>query len=85
MKIIDKKIAPYEIHVDTVGNYTVVMEMPNKSNKGETVYTDKGYYTSMENALNKITKLMVEKEEVFTIKEYVDQITDVRDSLINLG
>jgi hypothetical protein len=85
MKIIDEKIAPYEVHVDGTGNYAVVRELPNRNKKGEIAHVTEGYYTSVGNALNKIAKLLVEKEDILTIKEYMHAIRKVEVNILNLG
>ncbi len=85
MKIIDKKIAPYEIHADGNGNYTVTVPMPNKNKLGETVYSDKGHYSSVGNGLKKIARLLVEKKVVFTVGDYIKALKKVEDNILNLG
>ena len=85
MKIIDKKIAPYEIHVDGTGNYTVVRELTNKNKKGEIIHAIEGYYTSVGDALKKISKLLVEKEDVLTVKQYIYAIKEIEANILNLG
>lgn len=74
MKIIDEKIKPYSINLNS-DNYDVIEDTGRLDKKEQIIYKTHGHYSSTEGALNKIVKLMVEKDEsVYTIKEYIEAL-----------
>lgn len=83
MKIVDKKISPYEIHMEA-GNYTVVEPTERTDKKGEVIYKIHGNYSSVENCLVKITKLLVEKDILYTLKGYIETLKEVKSNILNL-
>lgn len=84
MKIVDQKMSPYEIHCDS-NNYEVVEPTSRTDKDGNPVYKGHGYFTSVEKALVKITKLIVEVDKTYTISEYIKQINNVKSNFIKIG
>ncbi len=84
MKIVDEVMSPYEIHCDS-NNYEVVEPTSRKDKAGNPVYKGHGYFTSVENALVKVTKLIVEVNKTYTISEYIEQINNTKSNFIKIG
>jgi predicted DNA-binding WGR domain protein len=78
MKIEDELIKPY--YIDSDGTNFDVMEDTGYVNKaGNTMKRNHGHFSSVESALNKIAKLMVEKKDsVYTIKGYVEALREIK-------
>lgn len=78
MKIIDENIKPYLITHEN-GNYDVLEDMHKNDKKGNAVFKTHGHYSSTENALNRVVKLLVEKEEkVLTIRAYINELKQTK-------
>ena len=78
MEIREENIKPYFIKLKTHGNYTVLEDKFKKNEKGEDIITEHGYFSSVESALNKIAKLLVEVDRIYTVKEYIKELKEVK-------
>ena len=75
MKVIDKNLAPFEIHLDE-NNYTV-QEDTGRVDKRDfsTVYKTHAYCSSMASAINKIIRLKAEEgDATVSLKQYLQRI-----------
>jgi hypothetical protein len=80
MKIQDNLIKPYSICL-TSSNYDVLEHTNKLDKKGNEIIKSHGHYSSVESALNKVTKLIVEQDKVFTVSEYVKELKATRIKL----
>ena len=84
MKIIDPSIAPYEIHIDDTG-HDVVQPTNNTDKKGSVFYKRFRYFSNLSEALLKIIKLKVTKDDkTVTISEYLERYKEVGYSVTHL-
>ena len=82
MTIKDKEIAPYIIKVDE-NNYEVIHDTGRVDKKNNSVFTTKGYYSSMKSAVNKIIelKLINSSGEVCNLKQWVENYSNIKNSI----
>jgi len=77
MKIIDKKLHPFSIKL--VSNDYDILEDTGRVDKNKNkIFRNHGHYSSTENALKKIQKLLVEVDATYTLKEYMDELKRVK-------
>lgn len=81
MKIIDEKIKPYSINL-TSENYDVLEDTGKTDKNDNSIYKTHGHFSNVESALNKIARLIVEKEVVYTIEEYVNKLKETKIKLL---
>ena len=81
MKIVDQTLFPYEIALD--GNNYTVEEITKKVNsKGETIYKNHGYYSSLEGALGKIISLkMIDSGKSVTLNEFIQEYKEIKNEI----
>lgn len=77
MNIVDEIIKPYSINL-TSENYDVLEDTGKYNKKEERIYKCHGHFSSVENALNKIAKLIVEVNKTYTIKEYIKELKEIK-------
>jgi len=82
MKILDKVLDPYFIELSS-DNYNVLEKTGKKDKKDQDVFRQFGHYTSVENALKKIQRLLVETDNVYSIKEYLKAMKGVKVQIEN--
>lgn len=80
MKIIDEIIKPYSINL-TSENYDVLEDTGRKDKDEKTIFKTHGHFSSAESALNKISKLLVETNKIYTVSEYVKELKETRINL----
>lgn len=74
----------YQVKVDNYANYTLLKAVRDESGAIKTgkdnlpVFTTKGYYSSMSQALNVCIHLMLEdKYDVMELTQYLDELEDL--------
>lgn len=83
MTITDEKIKPYLINL-TSENYDVLEDTGKVNKEGQRVFKTHGHFSSVESALNKISKLLVETNKSYTVSEYVETLKQTRINLTQL-
>lgn len=82
MTIKDKTLKPFEIHASANG-YSVERNTKKKNAKGEKIFKNEGYFSSVEGCLLKIAKIKAEAgEETLTLKEYVDKLKKIKSQIM---
>lgn len=81
MKIKDKLLKPFEIHGSANG-YSVEEKTKNKNAKGDRLYRNHGYFSSVESCVLKVCKLKTESKDTITLKEYVKSIRSFKKAII---
>lgn len=77
MTIKDELIKPYFISKES-GNYDVLEDTGKEDKKGNKITRLHGHFSTTEGALLKIAKLLVETDRVLTIKEYVEELKELK-------
>ena len=77
MKIVDKIIHPYLIDL-TSENYDVLEDINKVNKEGVEVFKNHGHFSSVQNALQKVQKLLVEKDKTYTISEYLSEMQKLK-------
>lgn len=85
MIIEDPKIHPFFIKFDGM-NYDVLEKTTKTSKDGDKQESSKlhGHYSSVEGALKRVCKLLVEKDRRLTISEYIEELTKIKNEVLNL-
>ena len=83
MKIQDKLLGKYEIHI-TSDNHTVCYKN-GVDKKGKDIYTNLYYCSNLPNALKRIAILLAnENTNVTTLKDYIKKLTSITNKLLDL-
>ena len=73
MEIQDEIIKPYKITFSN-NNYDVIETLKKFDKDGNPTFKSHGHFSSVENALAKIVKLLVEVNKTYTVKQYIEEI-----------
>lgn len=81
MKIIDKAIKPYEIHINN-NSYNVEEFTGNTDKKGNEITKNHGYFTSIQSAVEKIVKLKVNSnDDIVSLNEFLGRYKSLKESI----
>lgn len=81
MRIIDEALNPYEISIDGY-NHSIEEKTSSVDKHGEIIYKNHGYYSNIENTVNKITSLKLDRGQTTTLVGFLDSYREIKNEIL---